>query len=82
VSEPEEYWLDIRLAIHGAQDADAIRGLFLDGWHAKKTNVRGRESLGVRFSCPASRVVGLFDTLGHLLDSDVDSLTLQTTKVR
>lgn len=77
--EPEEYVLDLKLTVKGTRDPVPLEKVFAE-WNATSIDVVGEADLGVGFKCSASNVRNLTDTLAHLLDRDVETLTIHIKK--
>ena len=76
--EPEPYVLDLELAVTGA--CDDIEEVFGETWQIEKTEATGAANLGLKFTCPASEVPVLMDSLGHLLDGEIAEMTIAIKK--
>jgi hypothetical protein len=76
--EPERYVLDLELTVTGA--CDDIEEVFGGMWQIEKTEATGAADLGMKFTCPASEVPALMDSLGHVLDGAVAGMTIAIKK--
>ena len=80
-SEPEDYFLDVNIEIKGVPNNDLVEQLFHESFPTA-TSTTNEACVAMKFECPASMLMQMTDTLGHLIDNAMEKMTLEIVKTK